>query len=680
MNVVTPALPLVVRPLHGESAVGFIMRLAEKNGISYPALFERVAGGRHNPDNWDDAAWKRLADIALVDVVDLDSMRCRPVDLRVGAGVTFLGFVMRRSYLVFDRMRLCPLCIGEGGVIREMWKLMHCVACIEHGTYLVDQCDCGRPLHIIRRGPKQEPQHDCCPCGKPFSEISTQVASDHALHMTHWLVQLFGPRLTATAPRLWLSGRMLPPPLDGQSHTIAPPAAPVHFDNLDLPPVPVPLDQTDALHPLDALAALELIGRVATTPASQDRPRSGRTLVTSGGPAAVEPMVTTIDRVEAAMTTINDWPNAWHAILEDVAGRNAAAGDATAEDLFATEIGKLILHPFTGVDGFPIAILADETKAWLGARGYTARTKEIYRVSRVAMRLRTVMPKSEVIRRLGGYDGVGLRRAYSQVMKEFDRTDTHAMDDGELAEAVLERIRSLVDVVEQHVSTCVVAETLCSRDRRTGGAVWIDSRLLTPLRIEHVMNKRFKGDVFARADIEAMQVRLAAASRLVGEDEIPDGFARYGDVSGSTTSTFYGGADLIVDILSGDVPSVRTVDTPTLADLWIAVRAVETNVLSCRVASMVDHDRFLTAQSLKQLMSKLWPGRGAALMKELRRLRESDVVRFEDLRTEEGGKPSFRHSVRDCLREAEIMFGPSGIKAVDDLIERLKSSLFGAAA
>jgi hypothetical protein len=373
-------------------------------------------------------------------------------------------------------------------------------------------------------------------------------------------------------------------------------------------------------------------------------------------------------------------PGAWHEILEDVAGRNEAAGDATADDLFATDIGKLILHPFNGFDGYPISVLSDETRAWLSQRGYTVRTKTIHRVSGVARRLRDRLPKREVIRLLGGRNGPGITRAYAQVVKELDRRDTNEMTDDQLAEVLLDRVRELMTLVQDHVSVCAVAETLCSRYRRTGGSIWVDPRLLKPLRIEHVMDSRARGDVFARDDLEAMQARLMAATRLVDEDRIPEGFAPYGNVSGSTTSTFYGGADLIVDILSGDVPAVRTVPIPTLADLWIATRAVEMNVLSCRVSALVAQDRYVSSSTLSELMAKIWPGRSSEFMKCLKRLRDEGSVRFEKLQVDPQDKVRFQTSIIDCMREADLMFGPCGIRAVDTIIGELKSPLSGVAA
>lgn len=671
------ALPVTVRPLAGESAVGLIMRLANENGLSYPWLFERIACGRHNPDNWGDEQWQRLADTALIDVADLNGMRCRPVDdRRMRNAVTFLGMAVRRTYLAFDRMRLCPHCVAQGGVMREAWKLAHWTACLEHGTYLVDACDCGRPLHIIRRGTWP----DECVCGKPFGEIAARPASEHALAATRWLVQLFGPRLTATAQRLWLDDDRLGPPFDGLARTIAPDVSPIDADDLDLPLIELPLPETRPMHVIDALGILELIGIAATTPKGQDEARASRTVHTVGRGNRVEPLATSISHVEAAMRVIRRWPGGWHDILEDIAGRNANAGDDTPADLFATRIGRLVLDPYLGVDGYPVTVLSDETRTWLANRGYSLRTRPVARFSTVARRVADILPIGEAARLLRGRIGPGVRRSYHRAVREMDQTDTSDMTDEQVAEALLDRVRQLVEVIGDHVSLCVVAETLCSRDRRTGGGVWSDPRLLQPLRIEHTADGRSKGDVYARADLERMQAKLSDAARLVRPDDIPKAFERYGDVTQETVSTYYTASDLIVHILSGEVPSVTTVPSPTLADLWIPRHAVERLAITARVRALLAADRFATSSTVRDVAEKLWGARHRELTRRLPKLRDARIVRFEETLDEKNDKVRYRTAIADCLREAETMFGTTGIEGVDALLKQIGKPSYRDAA
>ncbi|WP_277924278.1 TniQ family protein [Sphingomonas sp. CROZ-RG-20F-R02-07] len=663
------ALPLIVQPLVGESAVGLVMRLADVNGLSYPWLFERIAGGRHNPDKWGDERWQMLAEILLLDISELDGMRRRPTgDRRIRNAVTFLGNAVRPTYLTFDRMRLCPHCVAEGGVMREAWKLAHWTACLEHETYLVDACDCGRPLHIIRRGLWP----DECVCGKPFGEIVTTTASKQALVATRWLVQLFGPHHTATAPRLWLDGRQLGPPFNGLSRTIAPCVARIDADDLDLPVFELPLPETEAMHTIDALGILELIGRVATTPATDDRARPGRNPNLTGRDGVVEPVAQSIALVEAAMPVITGWPGSWHQLAAEVAGRNGLAGDDTPADLFATDMGRLMLDPYLGVDGYPITVLSDETRRWLETRGYRMRPRAVARSSDVAKRLLGVLPLKDIAKRLRGRIGPGVRRSYHQALKELDRADISHLTDEQLAEALLARVQQLLKAVEGHVSVNVIAETLCSRERRTGGAVWVDPRLLRPVTIEITAHARYKGDVFVMAEVMAMRERLAGAARRVRRNAVPDNFEKYGDVTQGTVSTLYTASDLIVDILSGKVPSVTTAAKPTLADLWIPRHAVERLALAARVRAAVTADRFMTASSITDITNRLWGARHREFTKLMRRLRDTHVLRFEETLDERHDKVRYSMAVTDCLREAEAMFGPSGIDGVDTVIGELK--------
>lgn len=191
---------------------------------------------------------------------------------------------------------------------------------------------------------------------------------------------------------------------------------------------------------------------------------------------------------------------------------------------------------------------------------------------------------------------------------------------------------------------------------------------------------RSKGDVFVRADLLAMRRRLADAARMVRTDRVPEEFARYGDVSGVITTNFYGATDLIVDILSGEVPSVCTVPMPTLADLWLPVYAVTSIALARRLTALVDDDRFVSTPALAETASKMWPAKSRELMKILARLRDARTIRFEEKLDEKNGKIRYRQAIADCMREGEAMFGPTGMKPVDAVLKRLVSTKFRQAA
>ncbi len=78
------------------------------------------------------------------------------------------------------------------------------------------------------------------------------------------------------------------------------------------------------------------------------------------------------------------------------------------------------------------------------------------------------------------------------------------------------------------------------------------------------------------------------------------------------------------------------------------------------------------------MMTKIWSGRSREFMKCLKRLRDEGFISFER-QHDPLDKVRFRNSVADCLCEAESMFRPCGIKAVDKLIGELKSPLFRTA-
>lgn len=152
---------LLVRPppVSGESRQGYLLRLSEHNALGTPLRIK--------------VEW-------------LDELS-RGVCLRgpiAGLGALNspdpLGLSAR--YWNSRRPRYCPQCLDEAPYWRSAWGLVFYVACHHHGVALADDCsDCERPLSW-KRGKFLQ-----CTCGADLRRRSPQVASAHALAVSHAL-------------------------------------------------------------------------------------------------------------------------------------------------------------------------------------------------------------------------------------------------------------------------------------------------------------------------------------------------------------------------------------------------------------------------------------------------------------------------------------------------------------
>ena len=172
-------------PQPAETAFGFFRRFAA--AMSYESLrsFEHVAGLHEFGPTSGDEAWTRLAFISGLTSDELAPMRWSLAGGSIGQDVVVDGHRIRRPALALQRLRVCPTCIqageiGEEGdarrVHRREWALRHVVACHQHGTLLVDTCECGKVLNAVG-GAKRW----ACDCGMPMTEMTAAQATDRQM-------------------------------------------------------------------------------------------------------------------------------------------------------------------------------------------------------------------------------------------------------------------------------------------------------------------------------------------------------------------------------------------------------------------------------------------------------------------------------------------------------------------
>lgn len=157
-------------PLHGESLVGFLRRLANLNAFSHVAEFYSHIGLPYGRPMLEDLPG--LAETLGVDEASLCAIapRTQPCD-------PALEWRFQRSQID----PVCPSCMAEGKPWRQHWRHSFVSACDVHKILLLDQCPrCKTTFSTTVGGLKS------CECGLPFE---TMVAP-HATEFEAWVAQL----------------------------------------------------------------------------------------------------------------------------------------------------------------------------------------------------------------------------------------------------------------------------------------------------------------------------------------------------------------------------------------------------------------------------------------------------------------------------------------------------------
>lgn len=168
---------LVVRPVprQGESLLGFLLRAADANCYSGLAKLLRLANLPRTfvtrPCELRDLASLFGEAISPSQLEELSYWPVVPSD-----GVKFAGTTVSSVDINFIHPKVCPACLEEGGVARQVWDLRVVTTCWRHGCYLVDHCsECGSRLAWRRKRLLQ------CDCGSQFAKQPTDCAAQEAV-------------------------------------------------------------------------------------------------------------------------------------------------------------------------------------------------------------------------------------------------------------------------------------------------------------------------------------------------------------------------------------------------------------------------------------------------------------------------------------------------------------------
>ncbi|MDH6513682.1 TniQ family protein [Polynucleobacter sphagniphilus] len=162
-------------PHNDESLLGYVLRISEENGYQSPVEIAQLAGMSVQHVNSRHLPVRKLAPIVGLDSQDLDrySYLSDPVDpaSRFKLNHHDLGPRARMHHLGRG-VRICPLCIKEGGFIDAFWDLAISIACPRHSIKALFKCHaCNSKIEWARPGLLS------CKCGADYLEAPLEGAS-----------------------------------------------------------------------------------------------------------------------------------------------------------------------------------------------------------------------------------------------------------------------------------------------------------------------------------------------------------------------------------------------------------------------------------------------------------------------------------------------------------------------
>lgn len=180
-------IPLLRTPLpySDESAVGYLLRLANRNGHSGIRAILSMLGFHSSyvlTLGWDYSALEAI----------LGGKKLPPsFGYRQGSDargkVNMLGALVAAEHVGIMRARVCPSCLSELGYIPGAWDLKAYAACHIHRTLMLKFCnDCGERIKVLRR-------NICtCECGADLRKQMTAPAPGVLIAMSEILASKLG--------------------------------------------------------------------------------------------------------------------------------------------------------------------------------------------------------------------------------------------------------------------------------------------------------------------------------------------------------------------------------------------------------------------------------------------------------------------------------------------------------
>jgi hypothetical protein len=127
-----------------EDGVGFVLRMATVNGITFNQLARKLASPGH-------LYLPAVASSALAFMFGCSPIRLEQAFVKpyfrgdISQGAAFLGHQFLRPYLLKQaHPQLCPGCLAETQRAHAAWSVALVTCCPDHRVKLIDRCMCGR--------------------------------------------------------------------------------------------------------------------------------------------------------------------------------------------------------------------------------------------------------------------------------------------------------------------------------------------------------------------------------------------------------------------------------------------------------------------------------------------------------------------------------------------------------
>lgn len=201
-------------PEFGEHYVGYLLRLARRNGLlGIAPLLEHLGlrgktpafvvyhwlNGEMALDELSAATGYGLERLLGMLAFSVPTDAERPYDRQWGV-----------NHFRRDAPRLCPHCLAEAAFIRALWDLTPLTYCAQHRCVLIDYCPvCRARLSWRRPGPVE------CVCGADWRKAPTQPLAPETIDLLRRAGLVFTARQPATMPDLD------PAQIDALSGTVA---------------------------------------------------------------------------------------------------------------------------------------------------------------------------------------------------------------------------------------------------------------------------------------------------------------------------------------------------------------------------------------------------------------------------------------------------------------------------
>ncbi|MGB7816664.1 MAG: TniQ family protein [Methylotenera sp.] len=156
-----------------ESFRGYLLRLAETNGLSSPSPILKLAGV--NVDRIR-CAEQPVEVLSTVTGHDVKSLAHLPLVHPISNIQQVSGHAVSKGYSIISKPKICPCCINEQGFAPAYWDLIAVQGCYKHQQSLISSCpQCNSDLSWIRPGLLT------CECGADLSKLTGSPMSQEEL-------------------------------------------------------------------------------------------------------------------------------------------------------------------------------------------------------------------------------------------------------------------------------------------------------------------------------------------------------------------------------------------------------------------------------------------------------------------------------------------------------------------